>query len=59
MSFFNKILSSVGIGAAKVDARLASDRIALMDEVKGIIHVQGEMLNSRLMRFICPSKQVT
>ncbi|MEK3808575.1 sporulation protein [Metabacillus sp. SLBN-84] len=41
MSFFNKILSSVGIGAAKVDARLASDRIALMDEVKGIIHVQG------------------
>ncbi|MGM0922771.1 MAG: sporulation protein [Bacillota bacterium] len=48
MSFFNKILSSVGIGAAKVDARLASDKIVLGEELKGIIHVQGGNIEQQI-----------
>ncbi|QNG58331.1 sporulation protein [Bacillus sp. PAMC26568] len=48
MSFFNKILSSVGIGAAKVDARLSSDKISLGEELKGIIHVQGGNIEQQI-----------
>lgn len=41
MSFFNKILASVGIGSAKVDAKLSFSSIRVGDEVEGIIEVKG------------------
>ncbi|WP_026560719.1 sporulation protein [Bacillus sp. J37] len=41
MSFFNKILASVGIGSAKVDAKLSDSMIKVGEKVKGIIEVKG------------------
>lgn len=37
----DKILASFGIGAAKVDARLASSTVLAGGELKGEIHIQG------------------
>lgn len=41
MSFFNKLLASVGIGSAKVDAKLSDSTIKAGDKVEGIIEVKG------------------
>ncbi|HZH62969.1 MAG TPA: sporulation protein [Metabacillus sp.] len=41
MSFFNKILASVGVGSAKVDAKLSDSNIIVGDKVEGIIEVKG------------------
>lgn len=41
MSFFNKVLASVGIGSAKVDTILEKDTYTQGETVKGIVHVQG------------------
>ncbi len=41
MSFFNKVLSSVGIGAATVDARLDSLDVEPGQDIDGVIHIQG------------------
>ncbi|MGD6944355.1 sporulation protein [Cytobacillus gottheilii] len=41
MSFFNKMLASVGIGSAKVDTKLESDKVMPGSEVKGIVEIQG------------------
>ncbi|KAB2333548.1 sporulation protein [Bacillus mesophilum] len=41
MSFFNKMLASVGIGSAKVDTKLESDKVMPGSEVRGIVEIQG------------------
>lgn len=41
MSFFNKILASVGIGNTKVDTQLASDRLIPGSEINGIVTIKG------------------
>ncbi|CAM4006699.1 sporulation protein [Pseudoalteromonas byunsanensis] len=41
MSFFKKVLSSVGIGAAKIDAVLENNEAAPGDELTGVIKVVG------------------
>ncbi|MFC4408885.1 sporulation protein [Chungangia koreensis] len=41
MSFFNKMLASVGIGSAKVDTKLEKDTVMPGGEVRGVVVVQG------------------
>jgi sporulation-control protein len=41
MSFFNKVLASVGIGAATVDTKLERDQVVPGEEVKGIVDIRG------------------
>lgn len=41
MSFFNKVLASVGIGSAKVDTKLETDVAIPGGQIKGVVEVQG------------------
>jgi len=41
MSFFNKVLASVGIGAATVDTKLERDQVVPGEEIQGIIEIHG------------------
>ena len=41
MSLFNKMLASIGIGAAKVDTKLYSEHISLGEELKGVVEIVG------------------
>ncbi len=41
MSFFNKVLASVGIGSAKVDTKLETDVVAPGGQIKGVVEIQG------------------
>ncbi|WP_226666703.1 sporulation protein [Metabacillus litoralis] len=41
MSFFNKILASVGIGSSKVDTKLTHSSIRVGEDVEGIVEVTG------------------
>jgi sporulation-control protein len=41
MSLFHKMLASIGIGAAKVDTKLISERLMAGDEVEGVIEITG------------------
>lgn len=41
MSFFKKALSSIGIGSAKVDARLRDDRVSPGGVVSGVVDIRG------------------
>lgn len=41
MSFFDKMKASIGIGAAKVDARLEKSSYAAGEKVNGTIHIEG------------------
>lgn len=41
MSIFNKIFSSIGIGSARVDAKLTKDQFKVGEEVQGIVEVVG------------------
>ena len=41
MSVFNKVLASVGIGAATVDTKLESEQVVPGEEIKGIVEIQG------------------
>ncbi|ANB59525.1 sporulation protein [Anoxybacteroides amylolyticum] len=41
MSLFHKMLASIGIGAAKVDTKLLSERLMAGDEVEGVIEITG------------------
>ncbi|MFD1736874.1 sporulation protein [Bacillus salitolerans] len=41
MSFFNKALASLGLGAAKVDTKLHNDKFMIGEEVKGVIEISG------------------
>lgn len=48
MSFFNKILASVGIGGAKVDTRLESSRLYAGQEVRGVVRIEGGTVEQRI-----------
>jgi sporulation-control protein len=41
MSLFHKMLASIGIGAAKVDAKLISERLMIGDDVQGVVDIIG------------------
>lgn len=41
MSFFNKMLASVGIGSAQIDTKLEKDRLKPGEMISGIIEVRG------------------
>ncbi|WP_246941584.1 sporulation protein [Bacillus pinisoli] len=41
MSIFNKVLASVGIGAARVDTKLSKSQFVVGEEITGIIEVVG------------------
>lgn len=41
MSFFKKMLASVGIGSAKVDTELDSSQVHVGGSISGVVHVQG------------------
>ncbi|WP_274361827.1 sporulation protein [Paenibacillus thermotolerans] len=41
MSFFNRMLASIGIGAAQVDTLLDKQRYAIGEEVRGIVKLRG------------------
>jgi sporulation-control protein len=48
MSLFNKMLASIGIGAAKVDTKLVSERITLGGEVKGVVQIIGGSVQQKI-----------
>ena len=41
MSIFNKVLASVGIGAATVDTKLESEQVTPGQDIQGIVEIQG------------------
>lgn len=41
MSFFNKVLASVGIGSAKVDTKLETDIVTPGGQIKGVVDILG------------------
>lgn len=48
MSFFNKILASVGIGSATVDTKLERDQAAPGEELKGVVEIRGGNTEQRI-----------
>ncbi|CAG7653229.1 sporulation protein [Paenibacillus allorhizosphaerae] len=48
MSFFKKVLASVGVGSAKVDTQLESGQIAVGEELRGVVHIQGGQLEQQI-----------
>lgn len=48
MSFFNKMLASVGIGSAKVDTKLESDTVIPGGEIRGVVEIQGGNVEQRI-----------
>ncbi len=41
MSLFNKVLASVGIGAAKVDTKLYNSQVMVGEQLTGIVEIRG------------------
>lgn len=48
MSLFNKVLASVGIGAAQVDTKLTHDRLIIGDEVTGVVEIKGGKVEQQI-----------
>lgn len=48
MSMFNRLLASVGIGAAKVDTLLEQGRLAPGDEVRGVVRIKGGQVSQQV-----------
>lgn len=48
MSFFNKVLASIGIGAATVDTILEKEQVMPGEEIKGIVKIQGGNTEQRI-----------
>ncbi|CAI6086418.1 sporulation protein [Cohnella sp. JJ-181] len=48
MSFFGRVLASVGIGAAKLDTVLEKSSYAQGEEIRGVVRVQGGSLEQRI-----------
>ncbi|MDQ0273924.1 sporulation protein [Cytobacillus purgationiresistens] len=48
MSLFNKVLASVGIGAAKVDTKLHSETVFPGGEVTGVVEVKGGKIEQKI-----------
>lgn len=41
MSIFNRVLASVGVGAAKVDTKLEKETVTPGEEMRGVLEIQG------------------
>ncbi|WP_449536587.1 sporulation protein [Ferdinandcohnia sp. Marseille-Q9671] len=41
MSLFNKILSSIGVGSARVDTKLTTDQLRVGEKVSGVVEIVG------------------
>lgn len=41
MSFFNKVLASVGIGGATIDTKLEKDKVIPGEELTGVVEIRG------------------
>ncbi|MEK3885298.1 sporulation protein [Paenibacillus sp. PL2-23] len=48
MSFFNRMMASVGIGAAKVDTMLEKPNYCPGEEIRGAVRIQGGSVNQRI-----------
>jgi len=48
MSFFKKMLASVGIGSAKADTQLDTEQIAAGEEVSGVVIITGGQLEQHI-----------
>ncbi len=48
MSTFNKVLASVGIGAATVDTKLESEQVVPGEDVQGIVEIQGGKVEQQI-----------
>lgn len=48
MSFFNKVLASVGIGSAKVDTKLVQDTVTPGGEIRGAVEIRGGNVEQRI-----------
>ncbi|MCX7749274.1 MAG: sporulation protein [Clostridia bacterium] len=48
MSFFDKAMASIGIGSAKVDARLDNPNVRVGDQVSGIVHITGGKISQQI-----------
>lgn len=48
MSFFNKALASVGIGAAKVDTKLVESSFVSGEEIRGIVEITGGSVEQQI-----------
>lgn len=48
MSFFNKVLASVGIGAARVDTKLVHDTVEPGGEIKGVVEIRGGSVEQKI-----------
>jgi sporulation-control protein len=48
MSFFKKVLASVGIGSAKVDTKLEVSQVAIGETLRGVVHIQGGQLEQQI-----------
>ncbi|NMO97957.1 sporulation protein [Paenibacillus lemnae] len=48
MSFFNKMLASVGIDAVQVDTRLEKSSYAPGEDLKGVVHISGGSVDQKV-----------
>ncbi|MEH7344512.1 sporulation protein [Bacillus sp. JJ1532] len=48
MSFFNKVLASVGIGSAKVDTKLVQDTVTPGGEIRGVVEIRGGNVEQKI-----------
>ncbi|MEH7382100.1 sporulation protein [Bacillus sp. JJ1533] len=48
MSLFNKIFSSIGIGSARVDTKLTSDKLSAGEKVSGIVEIVGGNMEQQI-----------
>ncbi|WP_199620394.1 sporulation protein [Paenibacillus alkalitolerans] len=50
MSFFNRMLASIGIGSAQVDTLLEKQRYQVGEEVRGVVKVRGGNIEQQIDR---------
>jgi len=50
MSLFKKVLSSVGIGAAKVDTVISKSSIKIGEDIQGVINITGGSIEQAISR---------
>ena len=50
MGFFKKMMAAVGVGAARVDARLHRNAVRVGDELQGVVVVTGGRVEQRIER---------
>ncbi|MBS3943653.1 MAG: sporulation protein [Dethiobacter sp.] len=48
MSLFNRTLASLGVGSARVDARLEKSSFEPGEEVRGVVHIEGGKVDQQI-----------